>query len=214
VIPNGVDLLRFNPSVDGVRVREELGIGSAPLVVSVIRLVKRKGGKRLIEAFQLLQKSVRDVKLAIGGGGHGAAGLRKFVGKLKLEDSVFMLGPLPRERVAQLMAAADVFVLPSEVESCPLTLLEAMGVGTPSVCPDAGGALEIVENGVNGVTVPPGDVGALAEALARVLMDERLARCLRENGFKTARRFSWRRTAKKTLEVYEGVSEEHGQGCF
>lgn len=86
-----------------------------------------------------------------------------------------------------------------------------MAVGTPVVCTRTQGALGIVEEGVNGAMVPPADVATLADAIVRTLSDRRLAERFRANGLKTARGFSWKKTARRTLALYETVCEEHAK---
>lgn len=212
VIPNGVDLSKFNPAVDGSQMRARLGLKSESLVVSATRLVRRKGTHYLVAAFLKVRKSLPDAKLAIAGKGPEAANLRAQIRELGIEDSVFMLGALPHGQVAELMAAANVFVLPSIVESSPFTLLEAMGVGVPVVCPGAGGVSEIIEDGINGLMVPPANVDALTNAITRILNDKQLAKRLRRGGLKIVReKFSWERAARQTLELYEKVCEEHAK---
>lgn len=208
VIPNGVDLSIFNTKVDGSAMRAKLGIAREPLVVTAIRFVKRKGPGYLVSAFSKVLESVPNAKLAIAGSGPEAANLRAQIDKLGMEKSVKILIGLRREEVAELMAAADVFVLPSLVESFGIVLLEAMAVGTPIVCTRTQGANEIVDDEVNGVMVPPSDSDALADAILRILNDSKLSRTLRKNGLKVVKdRFSWKKTAKMTLALYEKVCE-------
>lgn len=211
-IPNGIDISKLNLIVDGTSVRARLGIESEPLVVTAIRLVKRKGPENLVTAFSKVLKPMPEAKLAIAGEGPEYANLRAIIKKLGIENSVFMLGVLPHEQVFELMAAADVFVLPSMIEACPFALLEAMAVGTPVICTRVGGTPEIVENGVNGLMVPSANNDALADAILNILDDHKLAERLQTNGPLTVRKkFSWERTAKQTLALYEAVSEEHAK---
>jgi len=210
VIPNGVDLSIFNTNVDGSAMRSKLNVKQGPLVATAIRLVKRKGPEHLVNAFSKVLKKMPNAKLAVAGGGTEAASLRAQIKKLGMGKSVFMLGKLQREEVARLMVAADVFVLPSLFESFGLVLLEAMAVGTPVVCTRTQGALEIVKDGEDGLIVPPGDDDALADAIVRVLSDRQLAKRLMTSGQKTVHeKFSWEKTAKKTLALYRTVCEEH-----
>ena len=208
VIPNGVDLSIFNKDVDGSVMRTKLRVKKDPLIATAIRLVARKGPDHLVNAFSSVLEKMPNAKLAIAGGGTEAANLRAQIKKMGMEKSIFMLGRLPREQVAQLMAAADVFVLPSLVESFGIVLLEAMAVGTPIVCTRTQGAVETV-GGRDALLTHPGDDDALAEAIVRMLSDKKLAEHLRTNGLKTVKRFSWEKTAKKTLKLYEVVREEH-----
>jgi len=208
VIPNGVDFSIFNTKVNGSAMRAKLGVKRGVLIVTAIRLVRRKGPEHLVNAFSKVLKAIPNAKLAIAGEGTEATGLRTQIKKLGLEKSVFMLGKLRREQVARLMAAADVFVLPSLFESFGMVLLEAMAVGAPIVCTRTQGAMEIIDDGVDGVMTPPADDDALAEAILRVLSDSKLAKYLRRNGLKTVKeKFSWERTARLTLALYEKVKE-------
>jgi glycosyltransferase involved in cell wall biosynthesis len=206
VILNGLDPQEFNPS-DGSQIRADLGIGSRPFIMTAIRLVKRKGPRYLITAFSKVLRDVPDAMLVIAGDGPEATNLRRLVKKLEIEGSVLMLGSLPHRRVLKLMAAADVFVLPSLMESFGLVLLEAMMAGAPIVCTRVGGVPEVIENGVNGLMVPPADDDALASAILTILNDRELAKRLSRNGLKIAReRFNWEKTARETLVLYESIS--------
>ncbi|MDI6819562.1 MAG: glycosyltransferase family 4 protein [Candidatus Hodarchaeaceae archaeon] len=211
VIMNGVDPSKFNPA-DGSWMRTRLGLGSEPLVVTAIRLVKRKGAEHLVAAFPKVLQRVPDAKLAIAGGGSEAANLHALIKKLGIENSTFMLGTLSREQVIKLIVAADIFVLPSLMESFGLVLLEAMAAGVSIVCTRVGGVPEIVEDEINGLMVPPADADALADAILRVLDDGELAKKLRANGLRVAReKFSWEKTARETLTLYETMCGEHAK---
>jgi glycosyltransferase involved in cell wall biosynthesis len=87
---------------------------------------------------------------------------------------VRLLGPLPRERVLELLAAADAAVLSSSWENFPHALVEALSVGTPVIATRVGGVAEIVQDGTNGLLVPPNDVEALAAAIRRFFADDEL----------------------------------------
>ena len=87
---------------------------------------------------------------------------------------VRFLGPLARERVLELFAAADATVLTSSWENFPHTVVESLTVGTPVIATRVGGVPDIVEDGVNGLLVPPGDATALADAVRRFVQDDAL----------------------------------------
>jgi len=212
VIPNGVDLSKFNPNINGEKMRELLGLGDEPLVVTAIRLLKKKGPSRLIAAFSGVLSEFPDAKLAIAGDGPEMKNLRDQIRKLGMENSVIMTGSLSQKRVAELMAAGNVFVLPSTVESFGLVALEAMATGVPFIGPNAGGLPDIIKNGFNGLLIPPADGGAMTKAIIRVLNDGALRKYLRKNGLKVVReKFSWETCARRTLRVYEEVCEEHAR---
>ena len=209
VVPNGVDLSCFNRKIDASLMREELGICDEPLVVTALRLIKGKSPELLISAFAKVLKVVPDAKLVIAGSGREEDNLSRQIKDLNITNSVFMLGKLRKEKVAQLMAAADVFVLPSKMESFGLTLLEASAAGLPVVCANAGGVPEIFQDGFNALLYPPGDDDAMAKAIIRLLQDRELAKKISANAMETAGRFTWERTAEQTLQVYKEVLQEN-----
>ena len=213
VVPNGVDLSCFNGEVDAVVMREELGIGDEPLVVTASRLIKRKSPDLLISAFARVLKVVPDAKLVIAGSGREEDNLSRQIKGLNITNSVFMVGGLPKEKVAQLMAAADVFVLPSKMESFGLSLLEASAAGVPVVCSNAGGIPEVFQDGFNALLYPPGDDNAMAKAIICLIQDRELAKTISANAVETASRFTWEMAAERTLRVYEEVLQENASSC-
>ena len=207
VVPNGVDPFLFHEGVDGKEFRKRLGLGEGErLVATAMRLVKRKGPYLLLQAFSQLAEEFPELRLAVAGEGPEEKGMRRRVEEEGLDGRVEFLGPLPHEEVAGLMAGADLFVLPSSVEAFGLVAVESMAVGTPVVCPRAGGILEFGRDGYNCLMFEPGDPSSLREALARLLSDGNLVRTLRRGGLRTARRFTWERTARLTLGVYEEIA--------
>jgi glycosyltransferase involved in cell wall biosynthesis len=212
VVPNGVDLSCFNGKIDALLMRRELGIGDKPLVVTASRLIKRKSPGLLISAFARVLKVMPDAKLVIAGSGREENDLSHRVRDLNIADSVFMVGGLAREKVAQLMAAANVFVLPSKLESFGLSLLEASAAGVPVVCSRAGGIPEIFQDGLNALLYPPGDYHAMAKAIVRVIEDKDLAKKISANAVQTAKRFTWERTAERILRVYEELLQGNSSG--
>jgi len=212
VVYNGVDLSCFNGGVDASTMRKELGIGQEPLVATASRLIRRKSPALLVSAFARVLKVIPDAKLVIAGSGREKGNLARQIKRLNIGNSVFLVGGLGREKVAQLMAAADVFVLPSKMESFGLALLEAAAAGAPVVCSSAGGALEIFRDAFNALLYPPGDVDAMVKAIIRLLQDKDLARTISANAVETARKFTWEMAARQTLQVYERVLRDLRSG--
>ncbi len=208
VVPNGVDLSCFNGNIDASLMREELGIGDEPLVVTASRLIKRKSPGLLISALVRVLKVVPDAKLVIAGSGREKDNLSRQIKGLNITNSVFMLGGLAKEKVAQLMAAADVFALPSKMESFGLALLEASAAGVPVVCSNAGGVPEVFQDGFNALLYPPGDDNAMAKAIICLIQDKELAKTIGANAVETASRFTWETAAKQTIRVYEEVLQK------
>jgi glycosyltransferase involved in cell wall biosynthesis len=166
------------PAVNGLPDRDELraahGVGPRTLVFAG-RLTPQKALGTLLAA----TAQVPDATLLIVGDGPERGAVAAAVSELGLESRVRLLGPQPRERTLELARAADAAVLSSAWENFPHAVVEALAVGTPVVATNVGGVAEVVQDGVNGLLVPPQDVGALAAALRRVLDDtpfrERLA---------------------------------------
>jgi len=148
--------------------REELGLGPADrLVVAVGNLYPVKGHRHAVHALGLVQRPERRVHLAIAGRGDLDEALRAQALELGVADRLHLLGL--RSDVANLLAGADVFVLPSLSEGLPIAILEAMFAGCAIVASDVGDVRAALEDGRAGMLVPPGDAPALARALGDLL---------------------------------------------
>jgi phosphatidyl-myo-inositol dimannoside synthase len=184
-IPPGVDCDRLSPLDSNERAvaRRRLGLpAGGPLVVSVSRLVHRKGMDVLIEAARRLAPSFPDLVVAIGGTGREEAALAAQVAESGAP--VRLLGRIDEEDKALLLGAADVFAmlcrsrwLGLEQEGFGIVFLEAAAAGVPQVAGDSGGAAEAVEDGVTGLVVRrPEDPAEVAQALRELLSDGDLRR--------------------------------------
>lgn len=207
LIPNGIDLERFNRA-GGTAAREELrrALGFAAhervaLVPAVLR--HGKGHDVLLDALAAIRRAVPSVRVVFAGGGDREAELRQ-----RAEphgDGVVFLGH--RNDLPELLAACDLVVLPSYAEALPVALIEAAAAGRPMVATRVGGTADIVEHGVNGLLVPPGDPTALAEAVAAVLNDPMRAQAFGQAGRVFARhRFSLDGHVDRTLELWSQVT--------
>lgn len=204
VVPSAVDPARLHPQHGRAVVRA--GLGAAPddvCLLAVASLHRRKGLDVLLAALaDLSQRGLRPSLWVAGEGPEGAT-LERLAEQLELADRVRWLGR--RDDVADLLAAADLFVLPSRREGLGVAALEAMALGRPLVASAVGGLGEAVRDGETGLLVPPDDAAALAGALARLLRDPELRRRLGEAGPpRIARRYA----ADAMVEAYERVYEE------
>ena len=169
-VGNGRDPARFRPDPAArARVRVELGVAAdAVVVVIVSRLVRHKGYPELLAAF----RDVPGAELWIVGerlvSDHGAD-MEAVFASVGVGERVRRLGY--RRDVADVLAAADVFTLPSHFEGLPMSVIEAMLTGLPVVATDIRGPREQVVPGETGVLVPAGSVGPLAVALGRLVAD-------------------------------------------
>lgn len=189
----GVDADRYG-SAEPV----DLGIGG-PVIVSVSRLVPRKGGRTLIRAFPEVLLSHPDAHLLIVGGGPDFDRLRKMTDEAGLQCSVTLAGPQTWDRIPSYLAAADIFALPTrtrflgtETEGLPLVYVEAAAAGLPLIGADVGGVGDAVRPGETGLMVDGSDVKQTAGAILRLLDDPDESRRLGANAREMVlREFSW-----------------------
>jgi glycosyltransferase involved in cell wall biosynthesis len=176
---------------------------------------QRKGLPTLLRALVGVKARVPDVRLQVIGDHPARAGMVALAESLGLADRVRFLGHLPHDAVVAHYGTARVLAMPSEVEGFGITLLEALHAGVPVVASSQGGSTELVQDGRNGYLVAPGDVGALAERLTRLLTDDRLCEELGARGRETADRFTLARMVEETLAVYRTVLArgQTGQGA-
>ncbi|GAB4400574.1 MAG: glycosyltransferase family 1 protein [Anaerolineales bacterium] len=200
------DIFRPVPGGEVQAFREARGL-PAQYILFVGTLEPRKNVVRLVEAFALLKKQGLPHKLVLAGGrGWMYEPIFAAVERLGLESEVVFPGFVPRQELPLWYNGAAVFVYPSLYEGFGLGPLEAMACGTPVVVSDRASLPEVV--GDAGLTVPPDDVSALAEAMAAILREPTLAARLRERGLRRARGFTWERTAQATVQAYESVLSE------
>ena len=174
--------------------RRRLGVpADATLVAAVGRLIEVKGLHVLAEAAERILAGRPKVHVAIAGYGPMRARIEEIVARSSARDRVHLAGTLEHGEVAQLLAESDLFVNPGVVDSrgraegLGITTLEAMASGLAVVGSRVGGIPETMVDGVTGLLVPPGDVGALAGAVGRLLDDEAMRRRMGEAGRAFAR---------------------------
>jgi glycosyltransferase involved in cell wall biosynthesis len=173
VIPNGVDLERFQARDRG-EARQRLGLPAAGRwLVSVGHLSPRKGFQRVLRVLPDLRRDHPDLRFAIVGGpgaeGNNGPELRRLIAELGLTDRVQLVGPQPPEEVAWWLAAADLFVLATDFEGCPNVVNEAMACGIPVVVSRVGEAERMVPNEAGMLVNDPNDGSELASRLRAAL---------------------------------------------
>lgn len=168
VVPNGVDLERFRPS--DPRTASECG---ARTILVVAQLIERKGIQHLIDALALCPPGTRARwKLRLCGTGPYEGELRRRARVAGLSEKVEFAGLVPHADLPSSYRDADLFVLPTLQEGLPLAMLEAMASGLPVVASGVGGIPTVIDNGRDGLLVPPGDVRGLADAMQRILSSD------------------------------------------
>lgn len=186
VARHGVDLRLWNPGDRGGGEHQEEG----PIrVVAVGRLHPSKGHQDLLRATALLVARGCSLRVEIAGGGPYAAELEALIASLRLTGVASLLGPMSEEAIRDLLGSGDIFVVASHAEALGVVYMEAMALGLPVVGTTTDGALEVVEQGVCGLLVPPGNVEALAAAIEALAGDPERRRAFGLRGRQRAEAF-------------------------
>lgn len=203
VVHSGVDLAEAATAAPmGLRNRLGLAEGS-PLAVNVGALVPHKDHATLLRAAALLREPLPQLHWAIAGEGPLRKGLEELRDQLGLRDRVHLLGHVPEP--LRLVADADVFVMSSREEGLGTSVLDAMARGIPVASTTAGGLPEMLSDGA-GLLVPPEQPAALADAVARLVMDLELRSRVRDQALMVVQRFSARRMADEVGAVYRSFA--------
>ncbi len=213
IVPNGMTLKTSDPGRKEA-LRKEFGLGPDDPVLGVVgKLYQGKGQRRVLEAASSLIAAFPRLKIVVVGEAGDkayAASLRRSAGEEPLRGRVAFAGW--REDLADLLAVMNVLAVPSTVESFGRAALDGMSAGTPVVAARAGGLVECVEEGLNGLLVPPGNPAALAGAISRILADPALAARLTQGGRRTVEtKFSLDRQIRGVESVLADVLSEAGR---
>ncbi len=207
VIPNGVHPDEFRR--DSETCRGELGI-EGPQVLSVCRLVKRKGIDDLIQAAPEIVENCPEASFVIIGEGPEQESLKFLTKECGVEDRFHFLGRVEEKTLKQYLCASDVFAMPSrrigvgDIEGFGIVFLEANASGTPVVGTRSGGITDAIEDGRSGFIVD--DTHDLAEKISILLNDRETARKMGMYGReRVLAHFSWKKVAARTIGVYEDV---------
>jgi glycosyltransferase involved in cell wall biosynthesis len=201
---NGVDLTRFAAT----------DFESAPpAIISIGRLIEKKGFADLISACALLRSRGRTFRCSIIGEGPLEQTLRSQIAAAGLEGWVELAGPRSQGDIARQLAHATVFALPCTheadggMDNLPTVIMEAMAAALPIISTPLGGIPEMVENGANGEMVPERDPIALAAAMERLLGDSRRARQFGEHGRQMAlEKFSIEKSAQQLRQLFATIN--------
>jgi phosphatidylinositol alpha-1,6-mannosyltransferase len=181
-IAPGIDTSHFSPQADATQRRTELGLESKKIIISVGRLVHRKGQDKLIQAFPTIVREIPNAHLLIVGEGPYRAHLEKLVEKLSLKANVTFVGRIFYNNLPSYLSASDVFVMPSrsrffglEVEGLGIVYLEASACAIPVVAGVSGGAPDAVQEGITGLCVDGTNIGQIAEAVIHICSDSKRA---------------------------------------
>ena len=205
VIPNAVDHRRFRPDVDGSAVRSKLRIPpEVPIVLLVGRIVPHKGVEHFVEA----ARYVPDAWFLVAGGGSSLDAMKRLALSMGVADRVRFLGRISDDRLPEVYAACDVFVLPSvsRLEAFGIVALEAMSTGKPVIVADIPGVREIIEDGRDGLLTDPVNPRDLAEKIRRLLSEPKARQTMGARGReKVLESFSIERVTDRIEAVYRAI---------
>lgn len=205
VLIHGIDpaQVRIGPEARATA-RGRLGIRHGDRVIGTVgNLTPKKDHATMIRAFARLAGDLDGVHLVIIGSGPLENDIRGLVKHYALHGRVHMLGM--RSDVPELLPALDVFCMSSLHEGLSIALVEALAAGVPAVATNVGGIPEAIRHDREGLLVPAGDPGALAEALRRVLVDVELRSRLAETAVERAADFSIEGAVRATEDIYDRV---------
>ena len=197
---------RCNPKL----MRERLGIGDRPMLLTVGRLVERKGHDVVIRAMRRIQENIGDVVYVVAGTGPAEGNLRDLATALGIP--VLFCGYVSDQDLVDYYHACDVFIMPAreigdhDVEGFGIVYMEANACGKPVIAGRSGGVEEAVLDGVTGLLVDPLDETQVADAAVRLLMDPGYAHCLGSNGQKRAKeQFDWVNIAQRHARLLQST---------
>ncbi len=203
IVPNSVDTERFNPKVDGTKIRERLGIKDNEKVVLYLgRVSREKKLEVMLNAAKRLSKKRSDIKYVIGGSGPAEQYYKNMTKRLNLQKQVTFIGHVRKDLLAHVYAASDAFCLPSTFETQGMVSLEAMAVGKPVIGANYLALKDLIKNGKNGEKFVPGDYIGCSNKIERVLNN---SDAYISGTISTAREFSIDKMTEKLLDVYSLV---------
>lgn len=207
LIYSGLDTEGFSKAYSGEGIagfKSSLGLGAGPVIGHIGRLSPVKGQRFLVRAMKDIIAKRPDARALVVGSGKEGPGLKRLAGSLGVEDAVFFAPADPD--TAKFLSLMDIFVFPSVKEGLGIGLLEALAAGKACVASDVGGIGSIIKDGVNGLLVPAGDPGAIAQAVLCLLGDAGLRRTMGANGRALVReKFTLDTMAEKVVELYGRV---------
>ena len=212
VISPGVDIKRFYPQKKIPNIRKILNISEEDIFILAIgKFIPRKGFEYLIKAFNIIvnQRKKTNIKLRIGGRGPLKKKYEMMIKEYVLNNYISFLEYINDEEIPSYYTEADIFVLPSiidsrgDTEGLGVVLLEAMACHTPCIATRVGGIPDIIKDGINGFLIKQRNFKGLVERILRLADDRELRIKMGINGYKSVKEnFNWNSISKKIIKVY------------
>ncbi|MCL5430076.1 MAG: glycosyltransferase [Candidatus Marsarchaeota archaeon] len=202
IVPNGVDTKRFNPNVDGSKVRKKLAKGNEKIVLYVGRISREKRIETLLKSAKILRDE--KVRFVIVGTGPSMAYYTRMAERLGVSDRVTFTGFVSDKVLPKYYAACDVFCIPSTFETQGIVSIEAMATGKPVVGADSLALSEVIKNGKNGEKFPENDSIKCAAKIKKVINNVSSYKEI----VNSASKYSVESTTDELLNVYKKVLNE------
>jgi glycosyltransferase involved in cell wall biosynthesis len=196
IIPNGIDTEKFHPA----KIQRP---GKPVKLLTVSRLIERKRIDLLIKAVSLATDMGLDVCLNIAGEGNLGGELRKLSRELDVSEKIFFLGRIPSEKMPQIYRENDVFLMSSAHEGMSNAMLEAMASGLPVITTQCEGVEELITD--NGIVTERADAESLAEALKKLMQNDKSYKKMCNTSRTQAEKLSWNTVARRYLDCYNKV---------
>ncbi|VVB53036.1 Glycosyltransferase Gtf1 [uncultured archaeon] len=196
VIPNGIDTAEFKP---GKKKNDTFRI------ITVSRLIERKGIHHLIDAAPKVLKENPDTEFVIIGEGDLEQNLKEQVKMLGIEKNIKFMGYMPHEKLPEIYANSSVFVLPSQNEGMSNTIMEAMAAGLPVITTETGGSKELIKDGINGKIIKQNNSQEIADAIISYAQDKNKIMSHGHSSREKALNMSWENVAKNYAEKYAEI---------
>jgi phosphatidylinositol alpha-1,6-mannosyltransferase len=208
----GTDPVRFHPAKDKRGLRARWGVGDAPIMLTVARLVPHKGQDAAIRALSGLREEFPELRYVMVGEGHYEQRLRDLARELGVADRVVFAGLLAESDLPEAYATSTIYVGLSRidrlvnVEGFGISFLEAAASGIPSVAGDSGGVRSAVRDGETGIVVPPEDIPRITDAIASLLRDKSRRHAMSHAARSAVEtHYNWDRVARDTRDFTYSV---------
>jgi phosphatidylinositol alpha-1,6-mannosyltransferase len=207
VVNPGIDNHETYNTEHGTYIKEKYNLKNKTILLTVGRLVKRKGVDKVIEAMPKALKEMPNLIYAIVGKGEEISNIQYLISELKLQKNIILITDADDEEKNAWYNLCDIFIMPArtigeDFEGFGIVYLEANLAGKPVIAGNSGGVRDAVENGVNGLLVNPESADAIADAIIKLAKDENLRKKLGEQGRERAvKKFSWEKQAKMIYKI-------------
>jgi len=209
VVPNGIDLEIFK-NIDREYLIKKYNLEKNWLVfVFVGRIAQEKNLEFLINAFKNMLSKNPKCYLVLVGGGPEETHYKNIIKKLEIEKNVIITGFLPYKEVPDCLASSDIFVSASKTEVNPLTVLEAIASGLPSIVFDTNGTGEIIENNIDGIKTKPDNLDEFTSAMEKLMTCVNIRNQLGKTALEKSKKYSYLETSKIMVNVYNKAIKIH-----